>query len=1262
MQRPNGKFVAFLMAFVVLAMIATLPLQAQEVSSLNGTVTDTSGAVIQGANLTLVNTRTNNSYQATTTSAGVYSFTKLIPGPGYKLTVKKDGFESIVINDLYLAVGNTKTEDVQMKVGQISESVEVSAQGETVTLNTTDATVGGNFNMNAVQQLPVQIRDSPTSLLTLQPGVVSATGGSDSLSSRAGAVTGARGDQNNVTLDGLDVNDFATGQAFSTVANAPVDSIQEFRAETAGSLAAEGRGSGGQIKMVTVGGTNTFHGGAWDYHRDSAFAANSWFNNNNATPISKPKLVRNQFGAKIGGPVFKDKLFFFFNYNGRRESQAVNALTIVPLDSFRNGNVSYILNTCGAASRQNTTPQCIGSINPTQIAAIDPQHVGVNTALLNFINERYPHANDLTAGDGINTGGFRFNSPVTRTANDYVTRVDYNMSDSMKLFGRFSILRDRYGDSVNYTAPVRFPGDPLTKSIANTSYAYVIGHTWTLNPTMVNQFTYGKTVSKLAFPTSYNPAGTNYFTFGGGATIAWTNPYYNQSNQGRVNPIPVFRDDFTWQKGSHQIQFGGMFKPIKTNSFLNNDNNFPKIGLGGLTSGLSASLRPADIRTAGTTARITYDSAFAMMLGRIASIDSNYNYDGSLNVLPQGSGARRNYRYWETESYIQDTWKATPSLTFTYGLRYQYYSVPYEVNGIEAIPNLGFDELLITRQGQGIQGLSGDTIVPNTVYDLGGKANDARGLYQANKWNFAPRFSFAYSPSADRWLKRVLGDKNSVIRGGIGIVYDHPTTNALNFIQDQNSYMFQSSTSIQYGAASATTALLNDPRFTSITSIPSPEPAPVVQRPFTPFVDSSGIPFGTAENEFNYAIDPKLKTPYSIVFNFGIQRELPGHFLAEATYVGRLGRRLIAQADASQLVDFRDPVSGQLMSAAFAGVTQAVRAGQFDNAGNYTGPVQPWFESQVGAGGTAFLAEGPLSSLVEIGDVADTVQQLYANGLLASNIGMPNQFAGNTYITNKGSSNYHGLLLSLHRNYAAGLQFDLNYTFSHSIDNTSQIANSISSSSGMGFVCDALNLRTCRGNSDFDIKHIVTADFIYELPFGKSKRFGSGVSNLTNQLIGGWSISGIPVWRSGIAFTTLTEAYLMGYANNSPAIFVGNRGDVKVGVHKTNSGSVTLFDNPENALAAFESPTGFNIGSRNNLRGPGYFNVDLGLAKKFPITERWNIQLRADAFNAFNHASFGLPGGGGNGAGADINSGSFGQITSTASTARVVQVSARIDF
>ena len=274
-------------------------------------------AVIPDVAVQLLDTRTNASYETKTNAVGAYTFPKVLPGPGYKLIFTKDGFETFQIANIYIAVNSTRTQNAELQIGKVTQVVEVNVQGSAVSLNTTDTVIGSTFDMNRVHELPIEGRESPTALLDLLPGVVDTNSSNDSNGSRAGAVTGARTDQTNVTLDGLDVNDFATGQAFATVGDAPVDSIQEFGAQTANPLAGSGRGSGGEVQLVTKSGTNQWHGAAFDYLRNTATEANTFFNDLNGIP--KPKLIQNSFGANLGGPIVKDKLFFFFNYSGRRD-------------------------------------------------------------------------------------------------------------------------------------------------------------------------------------------------------------------------------------------------------------------------------------------------------------------------------------------------------------------------------------------------------------------------------------------------------------------------------------------------------------------------------------------------------------------------------------------------------------------------------------------------------------------------------------------------------------------------------------------------------------------------------------------------------------------------------------------------------------------------------------------------------------------------------------------------------------------------------
>jgi hypothetical protein len=296
------------------------------------------------------------------------------------------------------------------------------------------------------------------------------------------------------------------------------------------------------------------------------------------------------------------------------------------------------------------------------------------------------------------------------------------------------------------------------------------------------------------------------------------------------------------------------------------------------------------------------------------------------------------------------------------------------------------------------------------------------------------------------------------------------------------------------------------------------------------------------------------------------------------------------------------------------------------------------------------------------GDFADTIQAISGAGLLDYNVGMGAQFSENTFYTNKGFSSYNGLLVTLQKNLTNGLQFDANYTWSHSIDNVSIIANNVAFG-GYGFVCDVLRPRLCRGNSDFDTTHYVTADFTYALPFGRGRTFGATIPWALDELIGGWDVSGIPTWHSGTAYSTVSSAFVAGYANNAPAIFNGDKGALKHNVHKDPNGQLFLYADPTAAVSAFQGPIGFQIGSRNSLRGPQYFNFDFGLAKTFPVLprERLKILFRADAFNVLNHPNFDSPGT--NTSYDDITQASnFGQLTSMNGGSRVLQLSGRVQF
>jgi len=1251
------------LALLSIVLTSALIGSAQDTSSMTGIVTDSTGAVIPGTTVILSNLSTGVTFTQTTDSKGSYRFASVPPGPGYKASFSHDGFSVMQLSDIPLAVAVTRTQNATLVPGAV-ETIQVSAGSSAVTLNTSDATVGNNMSIDALNELPIYDRTAGIStLFTQQPGV----------DSFQGAVTGARTDQTAVTLDGMDVNDLATAQTFLIVANAPVDSVEQFSGAVAGLVSSTGTGSGGQFQLVTKSGGNAFHGNVNEYHRDTTTVANDWFDNLNGIP--RTPLIRNQFGGSIGGPIRRDKLFFFFNLGDSRIVQSQSAEPIVPLAAFRAGTLNYINNNpgCGDSSRLNTQPNCITTLTPAQIAALDPAGTGFNPGVLAFINSRYPQANDLSQGDGVNTGGYRFTVPTPDNQITYVGRVDFSMTPTQRIFGRFTINRR---DAIN--ALPEFKTDPVTHPFTDRSYGYVVSHVWAIGANKVNQFYYGDTISKYNFPDTYNPTGANQYSFTG-----LSGPYTTFDGQTRRIPVPEVRDDFNWQRGSHSFTLGGTFKFVKTNGNHISNFNFVGAGLTGsaLSGGLNSSVRPSDIAQGPNNVAINdYDQLFTSALGVIGSITTNFTYNNKGAAQLAGAGGPKAYRFFETEAYFADTWKVTSKLTISYGVRYQLYSVPYEVNGNESVPKpISLNTYIADRLAQGKSGNTSNSGLPIYEEVLGGKANHGPDMYAMNLKDFAPRLGFAFSP---------FKSGGTVLNGGAGIVYDRTVINAVNFLQDQTSFLFFNQQESQFGSRSIRTTLATNPRLganLAYSASLNPTPAPIVA-PYIPNVDSTGMPYGLAASSFSFQVSPTLKDPYSIALNAGVQQDLPGHTVLKINYVGRLGRRLLADADASQVIDVPDYTnqSTQSMAAAFAVLTTQLRSGAPLTA-------QPWFENVLAPGmgvangfanNTELVAAMAGQNAVK-GDISDSLAALAffslpANGFgfdgfLPTNVGIPSQFATNSYLTNMGSSNYHGLLVTVDKNISHGLRSEFNYTWSHSIDNTSLSANNNALYTGTGYICDILRPRACRADSDFDVRQEITANFTYDLPFGRGREFLGSSPRWVDETIGGWSFSGLPSYRTGVAVTPYSNAFLASFDNDVPAIFIGNKADLRTKVNLDKS-SKTVYAFAGGAagatkvLSEFRGPIGLEYGQRNLVRGPGAFFFDAGLGKTFPILQdKLALKFRADAFNLFNHPNFGIPK-------LDIvlNASNFGQITSTnvnpdssavaADDARVAQFSLRLEF
>jgi len=1261
----------------MLALIAFLsaPLCfGQNASGMTGLVSDQSGAAVPGVVILLENKTTGLKYSTTTNEVGFYRFSEIPPGQGYQVTFTSKGFATLSVKDIYLTVSTVRTQNASLSVSAQQEVVEVNASNSEVTIDTTNPAIGNTFDVAALNNLPVQQRNDPLALFQMQPGVTD-----------SGAVTGARVDQNYVTLDGLDVNDLANGGATqgntagglsssvgTIVGHAPVDSVEEFHGNVAGADASTGPASGGQFALVTKSGTNTFHGNLNEYHRDEDLVANSWFSNNANPIVPRNHLIQNQFGGNIGGPIKTNKLFFFFDYGNSKIISDTLVQRTVPLNTLRADNNG------GAQLGYISSSGATKYYSASQIKALDPAGIGMDSTWVSGFTSRFPKSNNTVTGDGVNSGGYSFNAPDNDDETNYVGRGDYNINDNMKMFARFSIARENATENPN-----EFAGDPATNPFIDRSYAFVIGHTWIIGGTRTNRIILGETVQKVAFPNNYNPDGSTFFTFGDGTGPALASSEYLQpGSTARRVPVPMIGDDFSWTKGSHTFQWGGTFKDILAHDTTVADYNTTEIGMGGYILDLNSALRPSDIYTApasGATkaqttlqnhANYNWDQAFSFMLARIGEVSSDYNYNAKGQALKQLTGDQRFYRYYQTQMYVSDSWKVTPSLTATFGLTYQWFTVPYEIHGLESVEPFTFNQYMQARVQQSDLSQTGPNAVPLIAYYLGGKANGSAGLplYAPEYKNFAPHLGLVWNPGFD---------KKTVFNAGAGIVYDRTVINAIQSLQDAYSYLFQQTAPTPEGiSGDPYNSLRTDPRLDSknnISTVPLTPPTTPTP-PYEPFV-SGGVPYGLQiGSAFNSAtIDPSLKTPYAITLNAGFQRSMPWDMVLKVNYVGRLGRRLVAQADANQVLEFPDPVSGQTLSQAFGNVTQQLRAG----ATSSTVKAQPWFENVIGAPAgwssyTQFLVAN-FGDFTERGDFGDAVQ-FFADTGAPYNVGSAAQFSENTFVTNDGSSNYHGLLLTVSKNTSHGLQYDFNYTYAHSIDNYSFFANSQGDTGvgGIGLICDVIRPRECRADSDFDLRHVINADATYQLPFGKGKMFFGTAPFVLNEFIGGWSLSGVSAWHTGYPWSTISNAFVASYSNDAPARLTGSKSAVATNVTYQKGGGVSIFANQAKAAAAFEGPIGFQIGPRNELSGPRYFNADAGLAKTFPITaERVNLKFRADAFNVLNHPNFQVPSNNSyNGLDeSDITNATFGQISYTVvptgnlnNGARVLELSLRLEF
>ena len=1182
----------------------------QAVSSVAGIVTDASGGLIPGATVKIENLAVGLSREAKTDQAGRYSFPQVQPG-SYKVTVTAAGFSELAVNDVVLQVNVPRTLDLKMEVGAVTESVAVTAEAGQV--NTTDASIGNAITTAPILALPLNGR-SIVDLLSLQPGVVRTGQGSGD--DRDGAVNGGKSDQANVTLDGVDVNDQMNRDAFTSALRMTPDAVQEFRVTTLNANADSGRTSGAQVVMITKGGTNDLHGSLYEYHRNTITTANSFFNNSSGVP--REKLIRNVFGASAGGPLKKNRLFLFGNYEGRRDAKDGSALRNVPSMDMRQGILHY--------QRKDGT---VATLLPSDLSAkLDPR--GVNQAALKIF-QSYPAPNEFGVGDGMNLVGYRFTSSTPLRWNTYITRLDYSIDSSSKhtLFFRGNLQND------HESGMPQLPGQAPASVTLRNNKGFAVGLTDLLSPTLVNNFHYGLTRQGSDSTGLQTQA---MVTFRG---VDPTVP--TSRNFTAIIPVHTIGDDLNWTKGAHTLAAGAVVR-ITRNRRRDFQNSFSSASANGswLTSSGAELTAPFADMSSGSYTYFRY--AVTDVMGLITQGNAQYNYLANGTPVGEGNAVLRDFAANEYEMYVQDTWKVSRKFTVTAGLRWSLMPPVYESNGQQMTPSIPIGDWFNMRGALAANGQS--QMQAGRIAFSPSDGPGGRPLYPYHKKDFAPRLALAWSP-----------DTKTAIRAGFGMFYD---LFGSGLMRSQDATAFGLSTYLTN--PSAVLNVQTAPRFTSIYSLPSQVllPDPGAKFPAT-YPDAFAITNG---------LDDKLKAPYNMSANFSIQREVGGGWVVQGSYVGRFSRRSLVRRDAAMPTNLTDPKSGMTyFQAATLLARQAVAGVATANVAKI-----PFWENLYSKAATSSLSATQNVYNRYNANLYDWTYALYQLDTSQGSCDTRNrcsdlgpyafyspQFSYLSVFSSVGSGNYHGGQVTVTKHFTDGGYMNFNYTMSKSIDLRSSTERRGYST---GVLWNPWFTNLSRGVSDYDTTHLFNAMGAYNLPFGKGKRFLTGAHGVTQAVLGGWQVSGAWRWNSGLPTSVYeTGVWPTNWNNNVWASWNGKQfatGQTKNAPAITGNGGPNMFPNPQQGFDAFQYVMPGEIGNRNPLRGDGIFNIDAALMKRFvmPYNEKHSMQFRWEVFNVSNTAKFDPYT-----ASLDISvEGTFGKYVDQLTQPRVMQFGLRYEF
>jgi hypothetical protein len=1285
------RFGALVWANVFFAAIQCFG-QAITTGSIIIQTTDPTKAALPGAHLVLQDKSTNETRQADTLSSGNFTFYGLTPGD-YHLTVLHAGFSPQNYDSIIVQVGHGTTLDVVLSVGSDTQQITVSGVSVPV-IETTSNMLSTTVDLQQIQNLPLQNRDL-TQFIALAPGFAGTT-----TSSSSGTFNGTAGAAFQANVDGVNstASRFKSAGGNGNSVQARLEDIHEFTVQTGELDPSQGAGqSAVQVLFVTNRGTNKFHGRAFEDFQGAFLNANSWINDNTGLP--KTNFTLHDFGFSIGGPIWKDKLFFFASFAENRTTALNKESSTVPTAAAIAGNYSYF-NANNGVSTINVLQvaqaagcaTCSGTINPAIASQI-------------ALNSKTYGSGTLTQSTSqLNTQTLNWTLPSPTTNYFPSARLDYvvNPRLQLNLSGNWTktVATDNY-----QTNP--FPGSAITctacipTGFSSNSYVAAIGADWSIKPTILNQARFG-----FLYNANENSPEAKGLDVASQSNVAWNFANLTSGNsavvpQGSYYPYFTFNDDVSWQKGSHTIRFGGnIFR--EQDHYYNPPLGFNNIQLGISTDGVGdpvANPLLNSVPTAGPNAagnlpgaQGDVQSMYAWLNGRIVSgyeqhpyVPSSGKYEGvgsyNLDELLMGGGV-----------YLQDNWRAHPGLTLNFGLRWDFIGDDHDLKNGYTGPSpadlygpSGFGNLF--KPGV----LTGN---PNPIfYTAGHKYNPNLILPQ-------PQIGFVYNPSpnADSMWGRLLGKDKSVFRASYTL--KNYTEGGQNFWQAasnfgfnfyQNANLFSDDATLGTGHFNPGTLNLQGTNSETDASLP-----PYLGSPLTyqATVAQSSLTF---TGNGAQAINPNIKEPYVESWTLGYQRQFGHSNAIEIRYVGNRSVHdwLTLNPNETNLVE-----SGFLADFKAAQQNLAInRAGGIPNdfSNHGSGPAMPILTAAFGGSNGSNFQSGRFISDLMTGNAGDmggfvgggdetsfcnVVGQTFSPcaaagaGPLTSkfpiNLFQANPYLagqGTGYLDSTGTSNYNSLQVEYRQQGAHGLAMNVNYTLAKTLGISQQ--GGIGSSLNIP-VFTLHNLHYNYLPSNYDIRNTLHVSGTYELPFGQNKHFLSS-SRVGSYFVGGWTIGSIITYQSGapsLLLGGLTSTY--NPAADGGVAFVGSTtaSTIQKSVHITHSpgnpyvnflGSKFQGQTAANPAYAVPNETPGTFGNLNVIYGPKWNNIDMAVTKDIPVESRVHITLQGEFLNAFNHPAWLI-----NAAGTPpttvLNSPTFGTTSNLANQARRIELRGNVTF